>query len=58
MIEGYRMGCPDLASHQLHQLMLQTWAKDPEGRPPFKDVKETLEDLQSDYTDLADEQQQ
>ncbi|XP_022107186.1 macrophage colony-stimulating factor 1 receptor-like isoform X2 [Acanthaster planci] len=42
---GYRMPHPSHCHVQLYQLMLECWAKNPEARPTFATVSETLEGL-------------
>jgi hypothetical protein len=40
VVEGYRMGCPDICPAQMHALMLLTWHQDPESRPTFAEIEQ------------------
>ncbi|XP_048856850.1 tyrosine-protein kinase yes isoform X5 [Brienomyrus brachyistius] len=41
---GYRMPCPQGCPESLHEMMKQTWKKDPDERPTFEYIQSFLED--------------
>ena len=41
---GYRMPIPPGCPQPLYQIMLQCWSKDPNSRPTFEYLRDTLED--------------
>ncbi|CAH8496937.1 unnamed protein product [Heterobilharzia americana] len=47
---GTRMLCPDGCPEPVYQLMLQCWQWHPEQRPPFSDILNQLESMQTNTT--------
>lgn len=40
--QGYRMPKPQHVDHQLYQIMLQCWQENPDDRPTFPSLKDTI----------------
>eukprot|EP00049_Salpingoeca_infusionum_P023142 m.10570 g.10570 ORF g.10570 m.10570 type:complete len:654 (+) comp5587_c0_seq1:251-2212(+) len=49
--KGYRMDRPDRCPEHVYQIMQECWHQDVEGRPPFVDVLQSLEENKGAYTD-------
>jgi len=43
--QGYRMPKPQHVDHQLYQIMLQCWQENPDDRPTFSMLKDTITKL-------------
>eukprot|EP00050_Salpingoeca_kvevrii_P006923 m.292666 g.292666 ORF g.292666 m.292666 type:complete len:708 (+) comp12656_c0_seq1:283-2406(+) len=55
VVKGHRLSAPRACSHELHQLMLDSWHYDPEYRPTFVELRQRLDDNKADYADMEDE---
>lgn len=51
--DGHRLGRPDLATAQMHEVMMRTWHKDRQARPSFQELIRLLNDV-GEYADDSD----
>ncbi|RWS09086.1 tyrosine-protein kinase Abl-like protein [Dinothrombium tinctorium] len=47
---GYRMECPPGCPPRIYELMQQSWQWDPNTRPTFREMRETLETIAKNYS--------
>ncbi|RWS26041.1 tyrosine-protein kinase Abl-like protein [Leptotrombidium deliense] len=47
---GYRMECPTGCPPRIYELMRQSWQWDPNDRPLFREMRETLETMSKNYS--------
>ncbi|XP_063227857.1 vascular endothelial growth factor receptor 1-like isoform X2 [Bacillus rossius redtenbacheri] len=59
LLKGYRMECPQYATQEVYQMMLDCWQAQPTQRPSFTELSEQLgamleESVRAHYIDLND----
>jgi hypothetical protein len=42
--DGYRLPCPPKAPEKVYQIMAKCWKYEPEDRPHFKEIRQSLEE--------------
>ena len=44
---GYRMEAPEGCPPEVYAIMTESWAKEPENRPTFEEIRKKLENLKA-----------
>eukprot|EP00041_Stephanoeca_diplocostata_P017981 m.372909 g.372909 ORF g.372909 m.372909 type:complete len:672 (-) comp20879_c0_seq1:254-2269(-) len=52
--DGYRMGRPEEAPHNIHDIMCDCWHADPDSRPSFEELFRILDANKGEYVDDTD----